>query len=126
MKTKTKAKGFTLLEVMVALAIVGVALPAFLFQIMGQTDQTAYLRDKAFAQWVAQNKMVEIRLLKQIKGETFKGNDSGDMEMAGVSWKWSLSSEKTPFAENFRRIKISVSQGDQEEVLVTLEGIMSE
>ena len=45
--------GFTLIEVMVALTVVAVTLPALLFLLSQQIDGTAYLRDRSVAQWVA-------------------------------------------------------------------------
>ena len=58
-----RARGFTLVEVMVALAIVAIALPALLMALYQQIDDTAYLRDKTLAYMVAENKLAEIRLV---------------------------------------------------------------
>ena len=55
-------RGFTLVEVMVALMVIAIALPALLKALYQQVDGTAYLRDKSIAQWVANNKLAENRI----------------------------------------------------------------
>jgi general secretion pathway protein I len=52
-------RGFTLVEVMVALAVVAIALPALLVALSQHVDGTGYLRDKSLAQMVAANKLAE-------------------------------------------------------------------
>ncbi len=75
------SQGFTLVEVMVALAVVAVALPALLFSLHQQIDGTAYLRDKSIAHIVAVNKLTEIRLLSRARGQLLKGNRDGRQAM---------------------------------------------
>lgn len=125
--TRKTYNGFTLVEVMVALAVVGVALPALLFQVQSQTGHTTVLRERTYAQWIAQNKMTEIRLLKRIKGEIPKGKNQGEVEMADFKWYWEVSTEKTPMADKFQRVTISIAtEQNQEQALLAYEGIMSE
>jgi len=120
-------RGFTLVEVMVALAVVALALPALLFGLHQQLDGTAYLRDKAHAQLVAGNKLVELRLLQQARGGLFSGSDSGVMEMAGRDWAWSLSTEATAM-QGFQRVEIRVFPGAEAEgdALHTLVAFMAD
>ena len=57
-----RARGFTLLEVMVALAIVSLSL-AGVAGSMGQMIDTANaMRDRTYASWIAQNKITEYRI----------------------------------------------------------------
>ena len=62
-RSPTRAQGFTLVEVMVALVIVAVALPALVFTYLQQVDNAGYLRDKWLAGQVIENKWAEVRLL---------------------------------------------------------------
>jgi len=60
---RSRANGFTLIEVMVAMAVVAVALPALLFALIQQVDGTGYLRERTLASWVAANKLSELQLI---------------------------------------------------------------
>ena len=106
---KTRASGgFTLVEVMVALAVVAVALPALLMSLYQQVDGTAYLRDKSFAHMVAANKLAETRILSRARQSLLQGEDSGVAEMGDREWYWWMESKPTEM-DQFYRLEISVS-----------------
>lgn len=115
-------RGFTLIEVMVALAVVGLALPALLFQVMGNVDNEAYLRDKALAQWVAENRLAETRLMRTMGQRVLSGSATGSEEMAGRSWQWHIQSQPTS-VDGMRRLQIEVSPRDGDK-LVALVGFI--
>ena len=100
--------GFTLIEVMVALAVVALALPALLFALSQQADATGYLRDKSIAHAVASNKLAEIRLLARARGDLIKGEENGVASMAGRDWYWWVQSTATEVAQ-FYRVEITVA-----------------
>lgn len=106
-------RGFTLVEVMVALAIVALALPALLVALSRQVDATGYLRDKSLAQMVAANKLAELRILSRARESLLEGNDSGVSEMAGREWYWWLDSQPTEVPA-FYRVEIDVALGEEE------------
>ena len=116
------ARGFTLIEVMVALAVVGLALPALLFQVMGNVDNEAYLRDKALALWVAENRLAETRLLRSMGQRVLNGSASGTEQMAGRSWHWHIQTQPTS-VDGMRRLEIAVAPGKGDS-LVTLVGFI--
>jgi general secretion pathway protein I len=60
-----KQRGFTLLEVLVALVIVGTALGAGLRAVGSLTANSAGLRTNMMATWSAENRLVQIRLGKE-------------------------------------------------------------
>jgi general secretion pathway protein I len=80
-----RAAGFTLVEVLVALVIVAVGMSALLAALSSAADNTNYLRDKTFAQWVALNRVAEVRLQGRMPS---KGKESGEVEFAGNRWQW--------------------------------------
>jgi general secretion pathway protein I len=77
--------GFTLIEVLVALAIVTIGMAAVLGALTSSAGTISYLRDKTFAQWVALNRISTLRLSGQ---QTAVGNSDGDIDFAGRTWHW--------------------------------------
>ncbi|WP_240725118.1 type II secretion system minor pseudopilin GspI [Mangrovimicrobium sediminis] len=112
MKLVSRARGFTLIEVMVALAVVALALPALLFALSQQVDGTAYLREKSMAHAVAVNKLAELRLLSFTQRDVIKGRDSGVSRMGERDWYWWVESTLTE-VPLFYRVEIEVT--DREE-----------
>ena len=105
-----RARGFTLVEVMVALAIVAIALPALLTSLYQQADDTAYLRDKTMARLVAANKLEEIRLIVAATGSLDETRDSGQSTIAERDWFWWVRIQKAPGGlDSLYRIEIDVA-----------------
>lgn len=130
---KSGQRGFTLVEVMVALIIVAVALPAFLNLVMTQLDGTASIRDKTMAYWVAENELTRLRLLKKY-GTDYRLPDEqrGTVTQAGMEWRWQLENGPMKLGEfgempEFRQIEISVSPAAREDnVMARLTGVFRE
>ena len=110
-----RVAGFTLVEVMVALAIVAIALPALLFTLYQQVDTTGYLRDKSMAQLVAVNKMTEFRLVSLARRELSTGRETGSATMADREWFWAVESTPTEVPQFFR-VMVSVGGDEQSAV----------
>ena len=108
-----RQRGFTLVEVMVALAVVAIALPALLVTLNQHVDATGYLRDKSMAQMVAANKFEELRILSRAGQSLLQGKESGVSSMAGRQWYWWLESQPTE-ANNFYRVAIDVAADEEQ------------
>lgn len=78
-----KNRGFTLIEVMVALFVIALSVGALLTTLVSSADTVGYLRERSFAQWVALNRVSEVRL-----GNTPPelGVTRDTVEFAGSSW----------------------------------------
>ena len=102
--TQYKHAGFTLLEVLVALAIIALGMAAVIKTVASVTVNSAYLRDKTFAYWVAQNQMAEIEL-SPVKPKM--GFTDGDESLAGITWYWTTSVDKTEDPDT-NRVEVTV------------------
>jgi general secretion pathway protein I len=78
-----RQRGFTLLEVLVALVIVGTALGAALRAVGSLTQNSADLRTAMMATWSAENRLVQIRLGKEFPEVGKRGFDcpQGDLHL---------------------------------------------
>ena len=97
-------KGFTLLEVLVAMVILSISLLAAIKVVSEVTNSAIYLQDKTIAQWVAMNKITEMRLAKQLPKP---GKSNGEDEMAGRSWRWDILVKTTAYP-TLREVEIGV------------------
>lgn len=79
------AKGFTLIEVLVALAIVAIGMAAVMEALTSSANTAIYLQDKTFAEWVALNRIETVRLSGTVP-TTGTSNDT--IDYAGQSWEW--------------------------------------
>ena len=103
-----ESSGFTLVEVMVALAIVAIAVPALLFALFQQLDGTEYLRDRSIASWIATDRMSELRLVVAKQGAVPKGELLGETRLAERDWYWWIEQQATEIP-GFIRVDIKVS-----------------
>lgn len=99
-----RARGFTLVEILVAVAVLGVAMGAILSGMARYADNAGALREKTVALWVAHNRLTEIGLQS---GWPEIGNSDGDLEMAGIEWRWEVTVAETP-DPRVRRVDITV------------------
>jgi general secretion pathway protein I len=100
-----QARGFTLIEVLVALAIVAITLAAGIRAASALTDNAARLAEVSAAQWCAENQLSELRLSKQFPGV---GDSEFSCSQLGRNYVGHLIVRPTP-NPNFRRIDAQVS-----------------
>lgn len=83
--------GFTLMEVLVAVAILGIALAAAIRVGSQAAGNTVELRERAHAGWVADNVLARVTSgMEPLRGPERR---DGRMEMAGREWPWELRAE---------------------------------
>ncbi len=103
MKSSRRHQGFTLLEVLIALAIVAMSVGALLGTITSSASNIIYLKDKTLAEWVALNRLTEVRIDQQMPA---KGKRSGNTVMAGMRWEWQEEVVELPVVKGLFRIEV--------------------
>ncbi len=113
-RLRLHCRGFTLLEILVALAIVSVVL-ASLVQLAAQASHNAgYLERKTLAHWVAMNRMAE---LQATRAHLPTGRKQGTETLAGIEWTWRRSVKPTPDRQVVQ-VEFVVGQGDEPSLAV--------
>ena len=100
-----RAPGFTLIEILVALALAAVALTAGMRALAQAADGAGTLKARTLALWVAQNRLAAI----QIAPDTLAADAQGRSEQAGMAFVWRVSVGGTPNPA-FRRVDIVVAE----------------
>ena len=102
--------GFTLVEVLVALAIISIALLAALRVAGGGTNSVGELRARLLAGWVAENVLAE----QHARGEwPSLGMQRGTQRQGGIEFTWREEVIATPNV-SFRRVDIRVFTAPEE------------
>jgi len=118
----SRARGFTLIEILVALFILAVALAAAIRTVGASIDTTAALRDRTLAHWVAED-----RLAWHEWRHDWPSIDTydGDAEMGGTAFRWREQVSATPVAR-MRRIEVSVFLPGTDTALADMTGFVEQ
>lgn len=116
------SRGFTLIEVMVALAIVAFSLTAVAASMNQMIESANAMRDRTFASWIALNKVAEMRLAGVVPEVS---TTSGELEYGNTDWAWEAVVSETGI-ENFMRVDVSVSHAGSDYVVRTVTGFIGE
>ena len=101
-------RGFTLVEVLVALMIVAMGLAALMTAVSGTARTSGYLRDKTVAQWMALNRLSEVRLNLNKFGQN---TDTGELNFANRTWHYDTRYFDTSIP-TMKRVVVRVYAGD--------------
>ncbi|AXE34544.1 type II secretion system minor pseudopilin GspI [Chromobacterium phragmitis] len=99
-----RQQGFTLFEVLVALAIIAVALGALLRATGLAADNAAGMELRMQANWEAQNQIALLQALRQFPEP---GKEAGESKEGGVEWRWEREISGTP-NPNFRKVAVRI------------------
>lgn len=121
-RTTRDHRGFTLVEVLVAVAVLAIAMAAVISAMARQADNAGYLKQKTLAMWVAHNRLTEIQLQAQVPST---GRSDGKAQMGGLEWEWEAAVRATE-DPRLRRIDIVVRRPeDRQGSLAQLSGFLA-
>lgn len=116
------ARGFTLVEILVALLVLAIALAATARALGAAIDTTAALRDRTLARWVAEDRLTAIEVQREWPSLDTK---EGDAEMGGRTFRWRQETGATPVAR-MRRVEVSVFAPGADTPLAHLTGFVEQ
>ena len=99
-----RSEGFTLIEILVALAVIAIAVAAVVAAVSGNVSNAAYLQDRTLAHWVAMNKIAEVQVAKNWPAA---GTQHGESLMASQQWSWQVKVSTTDDPD-VRRVDVDV------------------
>ncbi len=114
-------KAFTLIEVLIALAILAIALVAVI-KVTGQGANTAiHVKKKVSAHYAAMNVLAKLQvgLIAMNKDAA----QTGEAKMLGLSWKYKASVAQGG-SDGYQRVLIKVMPLDRSETVETLTGFV--
>jgi general secretion pathway protein I len=117
-----KSSGFTLIEVMVAMAIVVLGLAAAISSVSQMLDAGNTMRQRTYASWIAQNKIVELRLTNVTPDIS---QVSGEIDYADHEWSWRTTISETGI-DNLYRVDVQVGLAGGDENIRTVSGFIGE
>jgi general secretion pathway protein I len=103
--SRIRRRGFTLIEILVALAIIAVALAAGMRALAQSTNSATLLKQRTLALWIAQNRLAEAQLAS---AGPAAGAREGEATQAGARFVWRELVSGTPNA-SFRKIEVTVA-----------------
>ncbi|MEZ0244743.1 MAG: type II secretion system minor pseudopilin GspI [Sphingomonas sp.] len=110
------AEGFSLIEALVALAVLAIATVGLMRTVESHIDSTRGLERRAAAMWVAENRLAEIEL-------GGRAADAREVEMLGQMWRVEVKESRTEDDE-IVKLHITVFNGADRAPLASLDGFV--
>lgn len=119
--TANRQGGFTLIEVLVALAILAMVVGSLLVLIGQHTRRAAALEERMLARIAAQNALSEYVMAK---AEGAAANIQGDEELSGITFRYDIDRDESPI-QGFELVTADVQIGRDGQVLASLSTLVN-
>ena len=110
------------MEILVAVAVVAIALTAIIAEVSRDLHNSLVLRNRTLAQWVAMNKIAEMRLANVVPKVS---ETTGEVDYAGSTWGWRAVVSETG-VENLFRLDVTVTHAGSDDAIRTETGFIGE
>ena len=120
-RSRRQQNGFTLIEVLVALAVVVVSFVALYAVVLQMVRATSLMQNKTIASWIAFDQITELRVVNEYPEA---GNSEGDVEMARGVWLYRVEIKATE-SEDVRQVIVRVSpENEPDNFLGLVSGVL--
>ena len=120
-KNYRRSTGFTLIEMLVAMAILAVGLGAIIKAAGENASNASYMRDKEVARWVATDKLTEMQILSEWGNNQTK---TGEVNILKTNWYWTAKIQKVQDPD-LRRVDVEVRRDkDASSYLYSIAGFI--
>lgn len=121
---KAKKHAFTLLEVLVALAIIGLVIPPLLLNTAQKVNSIKQMEDRLVASMVANNQLTLLQLRVRWSGSKPRRSEEGAAELSGRQWLWKLAAQTTDVPDYWRVTVTVASEDNKDYVLSEISGFV--
>lgn len=115
--------GISLLECLIALAILAIAITAAYRSIGITTSQQPELRERLLAEWIAQDRLAQHRIANYWTSDI--NNAEGNIEQGGQTFTWKEEYKSTP-NPGFRSVEIQVMRPGSDHALAQMRGFITQ
>lgn len=115
-------RGFTLLEVLIALMVISISLVAIAGEMISMLNAANTMQERTYASWIAHNKVTEMRLANIVPEVS---TSSGELDYANREWAWRAVVSETG-VENLFRVDVSISYPGGDPIMRPITGFIGE
>jgi general secretion pathway protein I len=112
--------GFTLIEVLIALAIIAISIGTAMRATSAAFVSSADIKDRTIARWIGRNELARLQAGQSLPEP---GTLSGETTQGKAAFTWNAVVDSTP-NPNFRKVEIVVRRLDGKHSLVTIQGFV--